>query len=98
MLTACLALGTLACPAQAGSAPFIGELMLFGGSFCPRNWAEADGREIPIAQNPALFSLFGTNYGGDGRNNFGLPKIAPPAGASSARWCVSLEGTFPPRN
>ena len=28
---------------------------------------------LPIAQNQALFSLYGTMYGGDGRTTFGLP-------------------------
>jgi microcystin-dependent protein len=30
---------------------------------------------LPINQNQALFSLLGTNYGGDGRVNFGLPNL-----------------------
>jgi len=62
-------------PASAGNDPIIGELMLFGGNFCPRNWSPADGRLLAIAQNSALFSLFGTMYGGDGRTTFGLPDL-----------------------
>jgi microcystin-dependent protein len=30
---------------------------------------------MPISQNTALFSLLGTNYGGDGRVTFGLPNL-----------------------
>ncbi len=55
--------------------PFIGEVRSFGFNFCPRNWASADGRLMPIAENQALFSLFGTYYGGDGRTTFGLPDL-----------------------
>ena len=29
--------------ASAGDNPFIGEVMLFAGNFCPRNYAEANG-------------------------------------------------------
>ena len=30
---------------------------------------------MSISQNAALFSLFGTQYGGDGRSTFGLPDL-----------------------
>ena len=62
-------------PAQAGPEPFIGELMLVGFNFCPRGWAPAEGQLLAIAQNSALFSLYGTIYGGDGRTNFALPDL-----------------------
>lgn len=64
-----------ASPAKAGPDPFLGELMLVGYTFCPRGWADAAGQLLPIAQNSALFSLYGTNYGGDGRTTFGLPDL-----------------------
>ncbi len=57
------------------SAPFIGEIRTFAITFVPRGWAECDGRLLPIAPNTALFSLLGTNYGGDGRTTFGLPDL-----------------------
>lgn len=60
---------------QAQSEPFIGQLMLVGYNFCPRGWAEADGQLLPIASNSALFALFGTIYGGDGRTTFALPDL-----------------------
>ena len=67
---------TLPAPkAMASSQPFIGELMLFGGNYCPRGWANADGQLLAINSNQALFSLFGTMYGGDGRTTFGLPDL-----------------------
>ena len=47
--------------------PFIGQLMLFGGNFAPRGWAECNGQLLSISQYTALFSLLGTPYGGDGR-------------------------------
>lgn len=34
-----------------------------------------DGQLLPISQYSALFSLFGTIYGGDGRTTFGLPDL-----------------------
>jgi len=59
----------------AGSDPFIGEINYVGFNFAPRNWAHCDGQLLSIAQNTALFSLFGTLYGGDGRTTFGLPDM-----------------------
>lgn len=57
------------------SEPFLGQIMIFGGNFPPKNWAFCDGSLLPIQQNSALFSLLGTMYGGDGRVTFGLPDL-----------------------
>ena len=55
--------------------PFIGEIKFFSFSFSLRNWAPCDGRLIPISQNQALFSLIGTQFGGDGVTAFALPDL-----------------------
>lgn len=57
------------------SEPFLGEIRLFSFDFCPRGWAACDGQLLPINQNQALFSLLGTQYGGDGQTNFALPDL-----------------------
>jgi len=57
------------------SEPFVGEIRMFAGNFAPRSWAFCDGQLLTISQNDALFSLLGTNYGGDGRTTFGLPDL-----------------------
>jgi microcystin-dependent protein len=48
---------------------------MFGGNFAPAGWAFCNGALIPIDQNPTLFQLIGTTYGGDGQNNFALPNL-----------------------
>jgi microcystin-dependent protein len=48
---------------------------MFAGNFAPRSWAFCDGQLLAVSQNDALFSLFGTIYGGDGRTTFGLPDL-----------------------
>lgn len=55
--------------------PFVGELRLVGFSFAPKHWATADGQLMAISQNTALFSLLGTNFGGNGSSTFGLPNL-----------------------
>jgi microcystin-dependent protein len=78
---------------------FIGEIILFAGNFAPRAWADCDGSVLAIDQYQALFSLLGTQYGGDGRTNFALPKLEPLAGSEgNCRYIICLEGMYPPRN
>ncbi|MGA3002209.1 MAG: tail fiber protein [Verrucomicrobiota bacterium] len=55
--------------------PFIGELRLFGFNFAPVGWALCQGQLLQISQNAALFSILGTQYGGNGTSNFGLPNL-----------------------
>jgi len=73
-LAMAVSLSSLSAPAQA-RAPMLGEIMMFGGTFCPRNWTEAAGQLLPISSNTALFSIYGTTYGGDGRTTFALPDL-----------------------
>jgi len=55
--------------------PFVAEIRIFGFNFPPTGWAFCNGQLLAISQNTALFSLLGTNYGGDGRSTFGLPNL-----------------------
>jgi len=57
--------------------PFIGELCQFPYNFAPRGWTFCHGQLITIQQNPALFSLLGTAFGGDGVHTFALPDLRP---------------------
>ncbi len=66
---------TAAPPAHAGSEPFIGEIIAYPYSQCPRGYATAAGQLLSIAQNTALFSILGTNYGGNGQTTFALPDL-----------------------
>lgn len=55
--------------------PFYGEVTWIAHDDVPDGWAKAEGQLLPISQNAALFSLLGTQYGGDGRSTFGLPDL-----------------------
>ncbi len=74
LAAALVATPVLTTSAQA-SEPFIGQIIMFGGNFAIRGYAQCDGQLLPIAQNTALFSILGTTYGGDGRTTFGLPDL-----------------------
>lgn len=84
--------------AQAAS-PFLGEIQVFPYNFCPAGWAQTSGQLLPISTNTALFSLLGTNYGGDGISNFALPNWGPiqTAGGYKLIVCIAMQGVFPSR-
>lgn len=65
-----------AAPAHAqASDQFLGQIALVGFTFCPRGWADANGQLLAISSNTALFSLYGTTYGGNGTTTFALPDL-----------------------
>jgi microcystin-dependent protein len=55
------------------SQPFMGEIKIISWNYAPKGWAFCNGQFLPINQNQALFSLFGTMYGGNGQTTFALP-------------------------
>ena len=57
------------------SNPYVGEIRIVGFNFAPLDWAFCNGALISISQNPTLFNLIGTTYGGDGVNNYALPNL-----------------------
>lgn len=48
---------------------------MFAGNFAPRGWAICGGQVLSIFKHTALFSILGTQYGGDGRTSFNLPNL-----------------------
>ena len=66
---------------------FVGQIILSGFMFPPRNFALCNGQVLPISQNQALFSLLGVNYGGNGTTNFCLPDLRgrTPVGYGTSR-------------
>jgi microcystin-dependent protein len=61
--------------------------------FAPGGWAFAHNQLISVAQNTALFSLFSTDFGGDGKSTFALPAIANPMPMVTAQ--IALQGRYP---
>lgn len=57
------------------STPFLGEIKIISWNYAPKTWAFCNGQFLPINQNQALFSLFGTSYGGNGQTTFALPDL-----------------------
>lgn len=57
------------------SDPYISQIHMVAFNFPPVGYAKCDGTLIPINQNPALYSLINTMYGGDGVTSFALPDL-----------------------
>ncbi|MGY8558778.1 phage tail protein [Paracidovorax citrulli] len=54
---------------------YIGTIVLWAGSWVPRNWALCDGTQLNIMDYQALYSLIGVRYDGDARTTFNLPDL-----------------------
>jgi microcystin-dependent protein len=52
-----------------------GSILAFTGSVDPRGWYICDGRVLAVQYNPGLFSVIGTQFGGDGIQTFQLPDL-----------------------
>lgn len=53
----------------------MGEIRMWAGNYAPAGWVLCEGQTLNIAQYTTLFSLLGTNYGGNGTTTFNLPDL-----------------------
>lgn len=54
---------------------YLGQIVWVPYNFAPAGWLPCNGQLLPIQQYSALFSLLGTQYGGNGTSNFALPDL-----------------------
>lgn len=54
---------------------YLGEIRIFAGNYAPSGWALCDGARLSVQENPNLYSIIGSSYGGDGLNYFDLPDL-----------------------
>jgi hypothetical protein len=55
----------------------IGSISTFAGRFAPMGFMDCDGRMLQPKEYPALYSILGRTYGGDGTTSFALPDLRP---------------------
>jgi microcystin-dependent protein len=75
----------------------IGQIVLFsfklddGGR---RGLLPCEGQKLPVAQNPQLFNLIGSTFGGDGTTTFCLPdyRSSTPKGSY---YYIATQGMYP---
>lgn len=68
-------IGAFPSPGGSVRTGFIGEIIMFTGTFTPSGWADCDGQLMSLSKNSALFALIGTTYGGNGKQTFALPDL-----------------------
>jgi microcystin-dependent protein len=57
------------------SENYLGQITAYAFNYAPRNWLMCQGQTLPVNQYQALFSLLGTNFGGNGQTTFMLPDL-----------------------
>lgn len=62
-------------PSWAAADPYLGEIMIYPYAQVPAGWARCNGEILSISSNPALASLLGTAFGGNGSTTFGIPDL-----------------------
>jgi hypothetical protein len=84
--------GTQSAAYGYGAQCTIGQVILSVGTIA--NGLPANGQELPPAQFPQLFSLIGTQFGGDGTTGFALPDLnaAAPNGLT---YSICIYGVMP---
>ena len=78
--------------------PTLGQIQLFGFNFTQRGWAKCSGQVMQVSDNPALFSLLGDKYGGDGRTTFALPKLDDASPVNGMSYWIAIVGAYPTRD
>ncbi|SDD83207.1 phage tail protein [Kordiimonas lacus] len=61
--------------AECNDNDYTGQICLMATSYCPEGTLEADGTMLQIVNYPALYSLLGTSFGGNGSTYFALPDL-----------------------
>lgn len=77
---------------------FIGSIELFPYTFAQMGWMYCNGQLLGITQYSALYALIGTQFGGDGVNNFALPNLQGAEPIPGLHYLICVEGIFPPRD
>jgi hypothetical protein len=79
---------------NGGATCTLGSILLTASVLYTTNYLPADGRLLEIQNNTALFSLIGTNYGGNGTTTFALPNLKSAA-PNNLEYLICINGIFP---
>jgi microcystin-dependent protein len=75
----------------------LGSLLLIPYDFVPLSFEKSAGQILPIASNPALFTLLGNRFGGDGKKTFGLPDMRGQEPIKGLSYLIATAGIYPSR-
>ena len=80
----------------ANASCYMGQILLSAGTVPPPGMLPASGQTLTISTNLALFSLLGSEYGGNGTTNFKLPDLRKSA-PDGLTYSICVNGIFPPK-
>lgn len=72
----------------------LGELLLLPYDFVPEDFDKCSGQLVPIGDG-SLFKLLGTQFGGDGTTNFGLPDLRDSEPIAGLKYDIATKGASP---
>jgi len=72
----------------------LGELLLLPYDFVPQDFDKCDGQVIPVGDG-SLFKLLGTQFGGDGKTDFGLPDLRDQEPLPGLKYRIATKGASP---
>ncbi|MBP1977892.1 phage tail protein [Cohnella thailandensis] len=55
--------------------PYVGEIRVFAHGAVPAGWLPCNGQQLDVQTHYALFTILGTQFGGDGIKTFALPDL-----------------------
>jgi microcystin-dependent protein len=61
----------------------------------PTGWSTCEGQLLPVNQNPGLFALLGTTFGGNGQTTFGLPDLRNVTVPAGMQYCICVSTQIP---
>ncbi len=76
----------------------IGQIEMFPYNFVPMGWMACEGQILQIQQNSALYSLLGTQFGGNGTTNFALPDLRNANANPLCKYYICTMGIYPSRS
>lgn len=81
-----------------GIESYIGQVELFPNSYSSNGWEKCEGQSMSINSNEALYSILGTNFGGNGISNFLLPDLRGTEPNENLSYFVCKAGIYPNAN
>lgn len=75
----------------------LGEIVLLPYGFAPDGFMLCNGDSLKIAQYPALYSLLGNKFGGDGKETFCIPDLTNAAPIANMEYYIATTGIYPTR-
>ena len=81
---------------SGGAQCTLGEVILMGGSALGANMIPANGKLLSISSFTALWSLYGTRYGGNGTSTLGVPNLKKSAAPNGLTYAICVSNAVFP--